>query len=93
MIIHEYQGKELLREMGVPTPGGKVAHSPQEAGEITRELGKKVAVKAQVHIGGRGKAGGIKLADSAQEAVARAQEDEARKRRRASRPLVRSYNL
>jgi succinyl-CoA synthetase beta subunit len=74
MIIHEYQGKELLREMGVPTPGGKVAHSPQEAGEITRELGKKVAVKAQVHIGGRGKAGGIKLADSAQEAVARAQE-------------------
>lgn len=74
MIIHEYQGKELLKEMGVPIPGGKVAHSPQEAGEITRELGKKVAVKAQVHIGGRGKAGGIKLADTAQEAVARAQE-------------------
>lgn len=74
MIIHEYQGKELLREMGVPTPGGKVAHSPQEAGLITQELGKKVAVKAQVHIGGRGKAGGIKLAENADEAVARANE-------------------
>jgi succinyl-CoA synthetase beta subunit len=74
MIIHEYQGKELLREMGVPTPGGQVAHTPEEAGKITAELGKKVAVKAQVHIGGRGKAGGIKLAATAEEAVARAGE-------------------
>lgn len=74
MIIHEYQGKELLREMGVPTPGGKVAHSPQEAGEIAANLDTKVAVKAQVHIGGRGKAGGIKLAANAKEAVDRAHE-------------------
>jgi len=74
MIIHEYQGKELLREMGVPTPGGSVANTPEEAGKIAGEIGKKVAVKAQVHIGGRGKAGGIKLADNADEAVARAKE-------------------
>ena len=74
MIIHEYQGKELLREMGVPTPGGSVANTPEEAGKIAGESGKKVAVKAQVHIGGRGKAGGIKLADNADEAVARAKE-------------------
>ena len=74
MIIHEYQGKELLREMGVPTPGGSVANTPEEAGKIAGEIGKKVAVKAQVHIGGRGKAGGIKLADNADEAVAKAKE-------------------
>lgn len=74
MIIHEYQGKELLREMGVPIPGGKVAHTPEEAGQIAREIGTKVAVKAQVHVGGRGKAGGIKLADNAEEAVAKAKE-------------------
>ncbi len=74
MIIHEYQGKELLREMGVPIPGGKVAQTPEEAGKIAGELGTKVAVKAQVHVGGRGKAGGIKLAGSAEEAVAKAKE-------------------
>ena len=74
MIIHEYQGKELLREMGVPIPGGKVAQTPEEAGKIAGELGTKVAVKAQVHVGGRGKAGGIKLAGSADEAVAKAKE-------------------
>ena len=74
MIIHEYQGKELLREMGVPIPGGKVAHTPEEAGKVTAEIGTKVAVKAQVHIGGRGKAGGIKLAENADEAIAKAKE-------------------
>lgn len=74
MIIHEYQGKELLREMGVPIPGGKVASTPEEAGKIQGELGTKVAVKAQVHVGGRGKAGGIKLAGTADEAVAKAKE-------------------
>lgn len=74
MIIHEYQGKELLREMGVPIPGGSVANTPEEAGKIAGEIGKKVAVKAQVHIGGRGKAGGIKIADSADDAVAKANE-------------------
>ncbi len=74
MIIHEYQGKELLKEMGVPIPGGQVAHTPEEAGKITADLGKRVAVKAQVHIGGRGKAGGIKLADNAEEAVQKAEQ-------------------
>jgi succinyl-CoA synthetase beta subunit len=74
MIIHEYQGKELLKEMGVPIPGGRVAHTPEEAGKVAAEIGTKVAVKAQVHIGGRGKAGGIKLADSADDAVAKAKE-------------------
>lgn len=63
MVIHEYQGKELLAKMGVPIPGGKVAHTAEEAGQIAAKLGKKVAVKAQVHVGGRGKAGGIKLAE------------------------------
>ncbi|MGE0488841.1 MAG: ADP-forming succinate--CoA ligase subunit beta [Vulcanimicrobiota bacterium] len=74
MIIHEYQGKELLAKMGVPIPGGKVAHTPEEAEAITAKLGKKVAIKAQVHVGGRGKAGGIKLADSAAEARQKAGE-------------------
>jgi len=74
MIIHEYQGKDLLKEMGVPIPGGRVAETPEEAGKIAGELGKKVAVKAQVHVGGRGKAGGIKLATGADEAEAKAKE-------------------
>lgn len=74
MVIHEYQGKELLREMGVPIPGGRVAETPEQAGTIAGELGTKVAVKAQVHVGGRGKAGGIKIASSADEAVAKAKE-------------------
>ncbi len=74
MNIHEYQGKELLAKMGVPIPGGKVAQTPKEAGEIAERLGKPVAVKAQVHVGGRGKAGGIKLAANRAEAEARAQE-------------------
>ena len=74
MIIHEYQGKELLAKMGVPVPGGKVAHSPEEAAAIAVQLGKKVAVKAQVHVGGRGKAGGIKLAETPEEAQQKASE-------------------
>lgn len=74
MIIHEYQGKELLREMGVPIPGGRVATTPEEAGKIAEELGAKVAIKAQVHVGGRGKAGGIKLATGKAEAVEKAKE-------------------
>lgn len=74
MNIHEYQGKELLAAKGVPIPGGRVAHTPEEAGEIAAELGKKVAVKAQVHVGGRGKAGGIKLAENSAEAVEKARQ-------------------
>lgn len=68
MNIHEYQGKELMARFGVPTPRGKVAGTPEEAKALAAEFGKKVAIKAQVHIGGRGKAGGIKLADNPDQA-------------------------
>ncbi|MBI1894339.1 MAG: ADP-forming succinate--CoA ligase subunit beta [Candidatus Rokubacteria bacterium] len=63
MKIHEYQAKALLREFGVPVPNGEVAETPQQAKAIAERLGARVVVKAQVHAGGRGKAGGIKLAD------------------------------
>ncbi|CAN5346674.1 ADP-forming succinate--CoA ligase subunit beta [soil metagenome] len=68
MNIHEYQAKEIFREHGIPVPPGEVAATPEEAERIARELGGKVVVKAQVHSGGRGKAGGVKLAGSAAEA-------------------------
>jgi len=61
--IHEYQGKALLREFGVPVPAGDVVATPADARAIATRLGGRVVVKAQVHAGGRGKAGGIKLAD------------------------------
>src|SRR5262249_45243895 len=61
--IHEYQAKALLREFGVAVPRGDVAETPAQAREVAQRLGGKVVVKAQVHAGGRGKAGGIKLAD------------------------------
>jgi len=61
--IHEHQAKALLREFGVPVPNGEVAETPQQAKAIAERLGARVVVKAQVHAGGRGKAGGIKLAD------------------------------
>jgi len=66
--LHEYQAKRLFAEHGVPIPEGDVASTPAEAREIARELGGKVVVKAQVLTGGRGKAGGIKLANSPDEA-------------------------
>ncbi|MQG81943.1 MAG: ADP-forming succinate--CoA ligase subunit beta [SAR202 cluster bacterium] len=69
MKIHEYQAKELLAKYGVPIPKGRVATTPEEAAEITTELGGKAIVKAQVHAGGRGKAGGIKVVSSAEEAA------------------------
>ena len=63
MNIHEYQGKELLRQYGVSVPNGKVAFTVEEAVEAARELGTDVCVvKAQIHAGGRGKAGGVKVA-------------------------------
>lgn len=68
MNLHEYQAKRLFAEHGVPIPDGKVARSPAEAREFARELGGRVVVKAQVHTGGRGKAGGVKLANSPDEA-------------------------
>ncbi|HEX8128350.1 MAG TPA: ADP-forming succinate--CoA ligase subunit beta [Pyrinomonadaceae bacterium] len=69
MKIHEYQGKELLRKFGVPVPRGLVAHTPEEAFNAAKELGTDVVVvKAQIHAGGRGKGGGVKLAKSPEEA-------------------------
>ena len=66
--IHEYQGKEVLREYGVPTPRGFPAFSADEALEAAKKLGGKVwVVKAQIHAGGRGKGGGVKLAKSLEE--------------------------
>jgi len=66
--IHEYQAKRLLQQHGVPVPRGREASSPEEAAKIARELGTAVAVKAQIHAGGRGKAGGIRLANTPAEA-------------------------
>jgi succinyl-CoA synthetase beta subunit len=66
--IHEYQAKELLRNEGVPIPPGEVASTPEEVEAIAKQYGGTVVVKAQVHAGGRGKAGGVKLAKSPAEA-------------------------
>jgi succinyl-CoA synthetase beta subunit len=74
MNIHEYQAKELLKRFGIPVPRGKVAHSPEEAAAIARELGGLCVVKAQIHAGGRGKAGGVKLVRTPEEAKSKAQE-------------------
>jgi len=63
MKIHEYQAKAILRDGGVPVPAGEVADTPAAARAIAERLGGRVVVKAQVHAGGRGKAGGIKIAD------------------------------
>ena len=74
MNIHEYQAKEILRGFGVPIPLGKVATTPAEAEAIAKEYGVPVMVKAQVHAGGRGKAGGVKFcktpADAKEKATA-----------------------
>ena len=68
MKLHEYQAKELLARHGIPVPRGGVASTPDEAARIAAEVGGKLVVKAQVHAGGRGKAGGIKLVSSPAEA-------------------------
>src|SRR5258707_14706277 len=72
MNIHEYQAKEILRSFGAPVPRGKPAFSVEEAAEAARELAKDasnpvVVVKAQIHAGGRGKGGGVKLVRSVDE--------------------------
>src|SRR5262252_4560367 len=68
MKIHEYQGKEILRQFGVPVPRGYPAFSVLEASEAAQKLGGSVwVVKAQIHAGGRGKGGGVKLARSLDE--------------------------
>ncbi len=69
MNLHEYQSKDLFRSYGLPVPNGKVAFSASEAVDVAKSLnGDKCIVKAQVHAGGRGKAGGVKIVDSAEAA-------------------------
>jgi succinyl-CoA synthetase beta subunit len=68
MKIHEYQAKQILSRFGVTVPNGEVAYTPEEAREIATRLGGTVVVKAQIHAGGRGKAGGVKVVRSASEA-------------------------
>lgn len=75
MNIHEYQGKEILRNYGVAVPNGRVAFSPEEAVKVAKELDSNiVVVKAQIHAGGRGKAGGVKVAKNLDEVRAYAKE-------------------
>ncbi|HEX9959334.1 MAG TPA: ATP-grasp domain-containing protein, partial [Pyrinomonadaceae bacterium] len=75
MKIHEYQGKELLKNYGVSVPRGIVARTPEEAEAAARELGTDVTVvKAQIHAGGRGKGGGVKIAKSPEEARSMAEQ-------------------
>ena len=74
MDLYEYQGKELFRQVGIPVSDGRLATSPEEARAAADELGGQVVVKAQVLTGGRGKAGGIKLAADGGEAEERARE-------------------
>ncbi|GAC1647911.1 MAG: ADP-forming succinate--CoA ligase subunit beta [Gemmatimonadaceae bacterium] len=68
MNLHEYQAKDILRAAGVPIPPGDVARTPEDVERIARRIGRAVVVKAQVHAGGRGKAGGVKLATTPAEA-------------------------
>ena len=72
MKIHEYQAKRILAERGVPVPRGSLATTPDEAEQAARDLGGRAVLKAQVHAGGRGRAGGIKLVDTPEEARAAA---------------------
>jgi len=73
MNIHEYQAKEILRAHGIPVPPGEIATTPEEAEAIAARYGGPVVVKAQVHAGGRGKAGGVKLADDPADAKEKAE--------------------
>jgi len=72
MKVHEYQAKSILADFGVPVPLGKLATDPKEVFSAAQELGTPVIIKAQVHAGGRGKAGGIQLAKTPAEAEAAA---------------------
>jgi succinyl-CoA synthetase beta subunit len=74
MKIHEFQAKKLLAEYGVPVPAGRVASTPADARAVAQELGKPSVVKAQIHAGGRGKGGGIKLAATPDDAEAAAEQ-------------------
>jgi len=70
--IHEYQARDLFRAYGIAVPGGEVASTPEEAEAIAAKMGGRVVIKAQVHAGGRGKAGGVKLASGPAEAKEKA---------------------
>jgi succinyl-CoA synthetase beta subunit len=72
MNIHEYQAREILSRYGIPVPAGEVADSPRQVAEAARRFGGTVVIKAQVHAGGRGKAGGVKLAATPEEAESHA---------------------
>ncbi|MFW5983578.1 MAG: ADP-forming succinate--CoA ligase subunit beta [Halobacteria archaeon] len=74
MRLHEYQAKQVFADAGIETPEGEVVETPDVAREAAERIGGTVAVKAQVHVGGRGKAGGIKLADDSDEAYEAADE-------------------
>ena len=69
MKIHEYQAKSIFKDYGIPVPEGQVATTPEEVHDLAGSIGGRVAVKAQVHVGGRGKAGGIKVADTPEAAA------------------------
>src|SRR5690349_1483183 len=69
MKIHEYQAKALLGRYGVPVPRGEVAYTAEEAEAAAKKIGGSVVVKAQIHAGGRGKGGGVKIAKDATEAA------------------------
>src|SRR6185312_4656035 len=73
MKIHEYQAKAILARYGVPVPEGEVVFTPDEASAAARKFGGTVVVKAQIHAGGRGKGGGVKVVKSSDEAQAAAQ--------------------
>jgi succinyl-CoA synthetase beta subunit len=74
MNLHEYQGKELFARFGLPVLPGQVATTPEEARDVAASIGGTVVIKAQVQAGGRGKAGGVKLAHSPEEAMANARD-------------------
>jgi succinyl-CoA synthetase beta subunit len=74
MNLHEYQGKELFARFGLPVLPGQVATTPEEARDVAASIGGTVVIKAQVQAGGRGKAGGVKLAHSPEEAMAKARD-------------------
>ena len=79
MNLHEYQAKELLRAAGVPIPPGEIATTPEQAEAIAQRYGAAVMVKAQVHAGGRGKAGGVKFCPTPAAAKEKAAQEKARK--------------
>ncbi len=74
MKLHEYISKQIFAKYGVPVPQGKVAATPKEAGKIAKQLGGRVVIKAQVLVGGRGKAGGVKVVKTAKQAEAAAKD-------------------